>query len=187
MGARDTFDGSGEVAGQSPNVKVMLAKGTWLRVYAKTDRRVRFEILLESSAIEKVSGPRGRNRLRSIASKLVDLRQHASLKLNEVLPMLNQGFSTKSTATALLLMSEIQIASPDHHLAEMIISALVAFGRIAPYKNDPVRDTVERLKRAGVLQPIKSRSRICVVTSEFSAPLEQLRQLVGAEDSRSAF
>ncbi|WP_417724368.1 hypothetical protein [Salipiger sp.] len=178
VGSRDTSEGSAEIYGQSPNVKVMLAKGAWLRVYAKTDRRVRFEILLESSAIEKVSGPRGGNSFQSIARKLGDLRAYATLKLNEVLPTLNQGPPAPTTATALLLMSEIQRASPDHHLAEIILSALVAFGRIAPLNNDPVRDTVDRLKDAGVLEPVRRRSRICVVTAEYRAPLDQLRQLL---------
>ncbi|WP_425098179.1 hypothetical protein [Tropicibacter sp. S64] len=150
-------------------------------MYAKTDRRVRFEILLESTAIEKITGARGANRFQSIAQKLGDLRAHAALKLNEVLPILNQGPPTPSTATALQLISEIQRASPDHHLAEMVVSALVAFGRIAPLNNDPLRETVDRLKKSGLLEPIKPRSRVCIVSNQYRLPLEQLRQLLACQ------
>jgi hypothetical protein len=176
LGSREIENSSVELIGQSPNVKVMLGKGTWLRIYAKTDRRVRFEVLLESSAIERLQGARGGNSFQSIARMLQGLRDYATEKLNEVLPRLNRDASTSSTATAMLLMSEVQRACPDHHLAEMIVSALVCFGRIAPYNNDPARDAIDKLKKAGVLEPIRSRSRICVVTERYEQALDQLRR-----------
>ncbi|MWB79378.1 hypothetical protein GLS40_15165 [Pseudooceanicola sp. 216_PA32_1] len=177
VGGRDVDLPSAEVYAQSPNVKAQIAKATWLRVYAKTDQRVRFEIVLERGAIESCLGARSGNSLHSIAAMISPLRDVATNHLNAVLPHLNQTATMPSTATALRLLSEVQRACGNHHLAEAIVGALIVFGRVAPYNNDPMREAVNNLKEAGVLRPIRPRSRICVVTEEYRRPLEKLAEM----------
>lgn len=179
-GIREYGDPFSEVVGQSPNVRVLLAKGVWLRIYAKTDRRVRYEILLESAAVSKILRRRTAGSFQSIARSLGSLRTAATAYLNDVLPVINQGPPASSSHTALVLLSEIQRACADHHLAETIAGALVAFGRVTPFNNDPLRSAVDKLKKAGILEPIVPRSRHCVVTSHYREPLERLRQSLSA-------
>lgn len=171
---------SSKVDFQSPSVKAKIAQGTWLKVYAKTSRRVRFEIELKSEIIGKQANGQTAKSRRALGRKITPLVQYATQQLNSVLPTLIAPPVPRSNVPALRLMSEINSVCEGPHVAEAIIGALVTFGRVSLYNNSPFKDPVHILRDKGVLTTVVPRSRNYVVTDEFATALEQLRSMTAA-------
>jgi hypothetical protein len=163
---------------QSPSIKAKIAEGTWLKVYAKTNRRIRFEIELEAAIIGKRAGAQTADNRHVLSEKISPLARYASDKLNTFLPVLLAPPMPQSNVPALRLIHEIVRACDDPYLAETIIASLVAFGRVSNYRNPPLRDAISQLssKKNQVLKTIVPRSRNYVVVPEYEPALESLRQ-----------
>ncbi|MFY0648005.1 hypothetical protein [Sulfitobacter geojensis] len=164
---------------QSPSIKAKIAKGTWLRVYAKTTRRVRFEILLEASVIGSVAGGQTAATRNALCDKIGVLAEHSANKFNPVLALLQRPPAEPSTITAIRLLSEISHCAKDPYLAEAIVGALVSFDRIALYNNSPFRGAVHELRDRGVLVTVIPRSRNYTVSEKYRNAIEQLKRLLG--------
>jgi hypothetical protein len=162
--------------GQSPCLKVHLTRNILIKVYAKTNRRVRFEVTLKSDAINKVTGSRTSSTLDQLILKVPFLAEEAATRLNSLLQSIAGTPTPKSSFTAMQLLHEIAAACDTPFVSETVVSALVTFGRITPHNNDPLLQTIHRLRDRGVLRNLRQRSKVYVVTDEFSEPLERLRQ-----------
>lgn len=161
---------------QSPSIKAKIAKGTWLRVYAKTTRRVRFEILLEASVIGSKGGGQTAATRKALCDKIGVLSDYSASKFNPILAALQRSPSPSSTLTAIRLLSEINLCANDPYLAEAIIGSLVCFDRVALYNNSPFKTAVHDLRDKGVLCTVIPRSRNYSVTPSYRAALEQLKR-----------
>ena len=164
---------------QSPSIKAKIAKGTWLKLYAKTNRRVRFEILLEANIIGQTASGQTASTRAELCEKLDALTIYAAGKLNRVLPVVLAPPAPASTLSALRLLTEINRCSRDPYLAEAIVGALVGFDRLSLYNNSPFYDVVHDLKSAGVLRTVIPHIRNYVVTDGYRHALANLRKLVG--------
>lgn len=166
------------VQGQSPCYTLGMTRNIKAKVYAKTTRRVRFEVKLRQQAIYEAAGRRRRTTLTEIAAMAPDIIRAAALRLQPVVHSIIQTPPSQGSFAALELMNQVQKAADDSFTANTIIASLVAFGRIEPYKNDPLRIVINRLKelRIPVLRPRVYRSRVYVVTDEYRDALQSLRQ-----------
>lgn len=171
------------IEGQSPSYKIKLTKYSSLKVYAKTNRRVRFEVSFRDDGINiatKVGPSNGRRTHQSLAgisALLPLLATKAARHVNLLLQSITAEPTPSSNHTSLQLVLAITREAGHPYVAETIISALVALGRVALFKNDPLRDAVHRLKERGILQTDPPGSPTYVVTSQYKQPLQRLRSL----------
>lgn len=157
---------------QSPSVKVVLARDVTLKAYAKTLQRVRFEVTFGKRGIEdslgrrRVSPRRTATGIEELAEKVAVLQSAATDYFNEALPRILPSKPPESTLEVMDLLTRIGVcADGDARIAETIASALANFGRVEPYANDPIYPAVSRLRRTHVLESVRRRSRVNVVTA----------------------
>lgn len=165
---------------QSPSIKAKIAKGTWLRCYAKTTRRVRFEIVLDSDIIGQLSNGQTATSRTELCSKVEVLANYSAKKLNPILGLLNGPPKPISTLSAIRLLSEINLATGDPYLAEAIVGSLVVFDRVALYGNSPFKDAIHNLRDKGVLCTVVPKSRNYSVTPAYRSALDQLKHSFSA-------
>jgi len=167
-----------EITGQSPSFKIKLTKFMTLKVYAKTNRRVRFEVSIRDDDINKFTkAKRSSQTLEGITALLPKLTAEAARRVNILLQSIALAPVRQSDHTALQFLHVITREAGHPYVAETIISALVAFGRVALFKNDLLKDAVHRLRDAKVLTTNPAGSSKYVVTEAYREPLERLRQL----------
>jgi hypothetical protein len=162
--------------GQSPCLTVRLTRDIKIKIYAKTNRRVRFEVTLKQDAINRAAGRRTASTSKALINMVPQLAQEAAGRLNMLLQSIAASPAPKSTFTSVQLIYAITRACNTPYESETIIAALTTFGRIALQNNDPIKDVIHILRDRGILRNLKMRSKIYVVTDEFTEPLERLRQ-----------
>jgi hypothetical protein len=166
-----------QITGQSPSYKIKLTKYMTLKIYAKTNRRVRFEVSIRDADINKFSkAKRSAETLNGIALLLPTLAAEAARRVNNFLQSIADVPIPPSDHTALQLLNIISHEARHPYVAETIISALVALGRVALYRNDPLKEAVHRLRDAQVLTTSPPKSAKYVVTEAYREPLARLRQ-----------
>lgn len=166
-----------QITGQSPSYKIKLSKFMTLKVYAKTNRRVRFEISMRDDAINKYGrARRSSETLNGITALLPNLATEAARRVNLLLQSIPAAPMQRSDHTALQLILAITHEAGHPYVAETIISALASLGRVALYRNDLLKEAVHRLREAKVLMTNPPRSSKYVVTEAYREPLERLRQ-----------
>ncbi|MEX5597362.1 hypothetical protein [Pseudophaeobacter sp. C1-32P7] len=166
--------------GQSLKIELRLAHAKRLRVYSKTNRRVRMEVILEAVAISDICGARTATNLEEAAGWVNLLVADAARELNQVLDGAPGEMHSVPQYTPVELISRVHAAVEDHHVARAMLSTLVAYGRIAPGLNDALASAKDALARAGVIQTIRPGNRIYVIADEYAAALEALRETTGA-------
>lgn len=140
--------------GQAFSLRLQIYRGVLLRIYAKTNRRIRFEVshnLKEANVPfrypEAVQSP---EQIRPILSSL---RTHAADIVNSFLTGLNSSPSHLSQSrSAVFLLMEAVAATRNYELARLLIESLCVNGRYRLLTNDPLRGAVRLLKARGVLQ-----------------------------------
>lgn len=166
-----------QLTGQSPTYKIKLTKFMSLKVYAKTNRRVRFEVSFRDDAINKFGNvKRSADSLDGITALLPNLAAEAARRVNRLLQSIAAAPAPPSDHTALQLLHVITREARHPYVAEAIISALVSFGRVALFSKDPLKEAVHRLRDAQVLRTDPARSSKYVVTEAYREPLERLRR-----------
>lgn len=173
------------IQGQSPCLTVRITRDTKIKIYAKTNRRVRFEVTLKNDAINRaakkgISSPTAGRRTSATSRALVEmvplLAEEAAQRTNSVLQSIATSPVAKSSFTALQFVHAIAQACETPHESETVIAALTTFGRISLQNNDPLRDIVHTLRDRGILRNTKPRSKVYVVTEKYREPLGRLRQ-----------
>lgn len=161
---------------QSPCLTVRLTKNIKIKAYAKTNRRVRFEVSLKNDAINSHAGPRAHDSIDGIVSLIPALAEEAATRLTPLLQSITAAPPPTGSYTGVQLIYRITQAAENPHVAETIIAALVALGRVAPYGQDKLLKTVQKLAKREVLRTIKPRSPIYVVTDQYRDALNSLRR-----------
>ncbi|SEK92178.1 hypothetical protein SAMN05421666_3142 [Roseovarius nanhaiticus] len=173
----DTAAPSLEIQRQSPCIKLKLTQNISIKIYAKTTRRVRFEVTLKDSAIHNaVVGGRRRDSIEGVVSMIAPLAEVAVRRLKPILQSIVADPPPPGSFTAVELMYQITRTADNAHTAEAIIAALVAFGKVVPYGNPRLLSVVHALRDLGVLRTLRPRSRIYVVTDEYRDALASLRR-----------
>ncbi len=164
---------------QSICINVFLQKGIRVSVYAKTDRRVRFELCF----------PKGYQRDRSwraptfgtktgLISRIAELKSIAADTMNLVLDNMWATIGgDPDRPTPLQLRHEISNAATDPFMATSIVMALALQRRVAPGIKDPMRPALIRLKKNGVLRYLAGDKSIFVVTPRYEYARRNLRSV----------
>ena len=170
-----------ETLGNGIGVKIPIRAGVELQVYAKTNRRIRFEVghdLQKCSTPAHILGslhdPHTFSSLERVYGKLELLRQDAAEIINAVFQHMRQQNTLPTTPNrALHLLYDISQAVPDPEIARVLIWTLVTTGRVVSMP--PLSPHLKELKRLGILetQP-RNRKRAYVVTSAYRFALDAL-------------
>ncbi|MBA3447086.1 MAG: hypothetical protein H0T56_05705 [Pseudaminobacter sp.] len=167
------------VLANSPRLSIDIAKGVDLKIYAKTDERMRFEIRHVLKHRPSVVQPgRSFTDLDLLPTAVTSVAVDAAAKLNEVFAQLALLASPVAGGRTILeLVREVNAASAHQSEATAILDILVTTGRIGLITNDPKRDAVRRLARKGVLMHLSRSGRVELyhVGAEFRGPLQRLR------------
>ncbi|MCA0939332.1 hypothetical protein LCM28_05535 [Salipiger pacificus] len=169
---------SENITQQSNSIKAKIAEGTWLKVYAKTTRRIRIELEIKSEMISKITGRRSEHGLADAARKIPSLEDYATDKINTVLPDILSSTTPETNATAIDLLTQIASACEKPHECEGIVGSLAAYGRISLYDGTLLSVPTHKLKKRGILKTATPRSRIYVVEPKFEKALAHLRKLL---------
>ncbi len=190
--ARDTqvqhFPPTESTSGNCLCVQIGLSAGVRLRVYAKTNRRVRFEIIQDEINVREILGEPVRRRSeglprqprrpwRQIVPCLTSLRVRAAEELNAVFAYLNERHRiAPSPYSPMRLIVAISTVLRDADMAHTILSLLVTQQKIVPREvSTEVVDAARLLVDAGVLEYSMQR-RIYEATLPYRAPLATLRR-----------
>ncbi|MCD1628186.1 hypothetical protein K7H22_19550 [Seohaeicola saemankumensis] len=172
----ETQRSSIETQNQSPCLRIGLTRDIDIKIYAKTTRRVRFEVTLSGAAIYNHGGRRTHTTVEGVVGLIPALANEAASRIRPLLQSIAADPPPPGSFTALNLMHLITRASSDPHAAEAIIASLVTFGRVSPYRNDPILNAVHMLRDQGVLRNLGARSRIYIVTDAYRDALANLRR-----------
>lgn len=157
-----------ELTEQSQCITIYLRADTRLRVYPKTGRRVRFEVIFDDDAVSRIVRRRETDQKSEFIDWLHRLKEVAATELNWVFAQLRRpSLPDLHGPTADGLRNAILAASPDLYTACIVLEALQRFGRVAPASNPAVLQTVRNLRRHGVLTPVRHRRSVYVVTRAF--------------------
>ena len=163
-----------ETTNQSRCVTINLTRSIRLRVYAKTTRRVRFEVEFSGDAISGICSGRTSRDTEGILRKIDQLLARAVNEMNWVLSELRyQVPPGAQEESAVGLISKVARILNDAGKTEMVISSLHTFGRIAPEGNEVLLEVARKLKQAGILRTIGGRS-LYVPTDAYETAVRRL-------------
>lgn len=140
-----------------------IRQGVLLRVYAKTNRRIRFEFIYEKINCRELLGEppeRGRNigtpaprAWDELFECLAALRARAADEMNALLQYLRQQSRVvESHYSPLSLMVRIGTILCDHELAHTVVSLLAKFGAISSRRaSDELSHALHALSESGIL------------------------------------
>lgn len=145
-----------ETADQSLSIRLELRAGIQLRVYAKTNRRVRFEL---QHNLPEMNGPlRGLQPFTSRAEQrhvLTMLRDHATVEVNQFLEFLNeQPIHPAQQHSPLMLVIRICESADDSALARGLLEQLCVNRRVVLSETSPLRHVIRRLADHHLREPV---------------------------------
>ena len=179
--------------GDAVILRIQTAPGEWLKIYAKTNKRIRIEVQHKLSGKNRFQFPRERNREGAIhrssrhqfssreeALRFFDrLRKRAAEIVNSFLKHISKRAeivpSHISGHTALLHI--LDAIPKDYPGTVSLLSLLINFGSVSAYRNAPehYRQVIESLRAKGILELVAKR-RAYLVTEPYRYALEMLRK-----------
>ena len=164
---------------------ISIRTGVKLRIYAKTNKRIRFEVVhdLRHARFRATDATRSNARMRhtaptlpSVCAMLDRLRIDAADIVNRVIRhMRNQASLPATPKAGFDLLYDIGRALGNAQNARSIVSILLHKGSIT--SQPQFQTALGKLRRAGILQAQQeNRRREYVVTAPYQHPLEMLRQ-----------
>ena len=158
------------------SIRSYLTNDISLRVYAKTPRRIRFEISHERDA--------GRHRSIGAPIELIDRLQHvardAARRVNNVLRIVENRLGRAPLGGSVFgFVQRVYGAAPTAMAAEQLLALLVEQGSLHIGEDDPLREAALSLTRLQVLErrPNSRAPTSFDVTRQFRDSLERLRRL----------
>ena len=166
-----------ETTCESRCVTINLTAEIRLRVYAKTSRRVRFEVDFSRAAVRKVCRGQTGQTNQQMAEKVQRLINRAVSELNWVLSELRREVPIGVPQHTMVgLIAEIVKTIGDTAISQAVISGLHTFGRLAPEGNPVFLKVAHDLRDAKILRTLGGRS-IYVATDEYEEALRALMAL----------
>lgn len=168
----------------SRSILIALPRGRSLRVYAKTNKRIRFEVIhdLSKPSVCQLLNPyecrKTTERLDEVLTWLDCLAQDAATCLNEILGYIEaHALTVEPSAPTYELIFKIAATVQNEARAETILSLLVEDGCVRMGRGgSPLLEDVRKLRRKGILE---QHFRSDVVTPYYREALTILRQQAG--------
>ena len=167
-----------------------ISPGKQLRIYAKTNRRVRVEVI-HTLGRNKYRLPGGRSAAKwdGLAAMIESLAEDAAETVRSAFNRLKaQTQFLPSDLNAYDLVLKIGSASHDESIAKQICDSLVAVGAIAAAGNsDRISRTLQRLRKGGVLEyrGDAGQGGNYVIESRYRGALQELQQRRNFNDCRT--
>ena len=162
----------------SRRIAVKLRSGVKLRVYAKTTQRVRFEI--EHDLVENARPLEGGHTsadLNEIYRWMAATAEDAAREVNIIFALLEAAqVRSDDDASVTELVVRITQALGNDALAMQLIMLIAANQSISVQSGSNLRDSVRRLTRRSILEPIRPYSRTYRLTQRFRGAGLRLRQ-----------
>ncbi|WP_345737667.1 hypothetical protein [Prosthecobacter algae] len=171
--------------GHSLGLSFSVTAGTRLRIYAKTNRRVRFEV---EHSLER--SRRGFSSTTEITALLSAARTDAAETVNGFLDFVHpqRPVHFSQCRSPLALVCEIVHAVHGNYShAQSLLEALSVHSRLTTVRNSPLRPAIIRLVENGIFQPSRPRSRSYVPSpvwryaGEVLAQQDRLNELVNVQ------
>lgn len=169
-----------EVSQQSQCATIYLTRKRQLKVYAKTNRRVRFEVTFPDGYRSTPHRTSSYTSLEEFIAAVSNLKSEAAATLNELLDNLWVWTDPHDAdPTPDQLRAAIVAAAEDPFVATTIIYNLAKHRRIALKPNDPMRDTVHRLSKSirPVLKTLATDRNVYVVERRYEYARRNLRMV----------
>lgn len=163
-----------EVIQQSRSVQLDLGSKMWLRVYAKTNKRVRFEVFFGRDEITAANGRRRVSDGAALASLTDELVRLASQRLTELFQEMSPPLYATTEATTADLLRAIDASHPDRNVAALVLDGLRHFRRVASEGNPELLAAVQTLKRRRVMRIIRRQQSWYGLTEHYQSALENL-------------
>lgn len=159
------------------SVQAELSSGCVLVAYAKTNKRVRFELRLDKYCIGKtLSSGRTTNRISELERMMANLRAWATDQFQQSLEGLERvRLPPSSRKTSIDLCTKVSDVLSDTVLACTVLETLRCRGSLASPQQSPMKHAAERLREAGILQRRRSRSPTYVPTDAWVSAVRELR------------
>ncbi len=165
------------VEDNSPRVSMRLAQGTALRIYAKTSKRLRFEVAYKAPKARAVFPRRSFASPDELSESLVNARLPAADRLGRIFDAIRlMAVETVDRKAPHELISEI-LTIVEGQLGRDLVSMLISCGRIAAYPDLSFHAELVRLKRRGVLRTLTRAGNdfLWTVTPAYRSALLALR------------
>ena len=163
-----------EIIQQSRSIQLDLGQKMLLRVYAKTNARVRFEVSFGREAISRVNGRRQLAQHAQLANVIDRLVEIASQRLTDLFREASPHAYSALRATTADLLQAIAASHPNSHITALVLDSLRHFRRVAPQGNPELLAAVQALKRRRVLRIIRRQQSWYGMTSKYQSALEGL-------------
>lgn len=167
----------------SPRLLLHLEDGSKIRIYAKTTRRIRFEVELKKSLLKRALGElRGRQPLRNWTEMLRRAANFSASQVNRLFQSLAEVQHTASqSATPQALLDHVYAAAQTTDQAQAIIRMLAARLTLTNWPNAPLAQVIAKLRRTRVLSaPLQNgRRRIYLLSPEYRQPARTLARAFG--------
>ncbi|WP_420325232.1 hypothetical protein [Mameliella sp.] len=164
-------------------MQIDLAEGIKQTTYAKTNRRIRFEVKYSRKCLGRLVGRRTQLSSSQFSDALDRLREYATRQLQQTFAELNktvEPLGEQNTRDDLCIA--IAFLSEDSHVAEEIIRSLRDIGRVTVRNGSELRPTITRLCNACVLRFV--RHSVYSVTASYEFALRELMTQPGAAMAR---
>lgn len=165
-----------EASHNARQVTVRLRNGVWLKCYAKTTKRVRFEIVHDVKLNRTLlNGGRNSTHLEDLWGWLEMLRSAAADDLNSVLEVIERRtIAPADSAPTYALIRRVMSATRDDQEADALLSLIVHQRVVRLGVSDPLRVPVMALMAQGVLKRSASRRGGFYVDPTFSRAASEL-------------
>ncbi|WP_209427417.1 hypothetical protein [Pararhodobacter sp. SW119] len=161
---------------QSRSIQIDLGRNLLLRVYAKTNKRVRFEVSWGRDAIAREVGRRSALDAERLIETVDRLVVGSSQRLTELFREISPPvYGTVDAATFDDLLRAVGRAHPDPVICAMVLEGLRHHDRVVSEGCQPLLEAVRRLKRQGVLRVIRPYQGWYGLTLRYADALESLR------------
>ena len=163
--------------GNSRSIVVRIRSGLRLRVYAKTNRRVRFEV--EHDFVENARPLQGRHTDTDVAA-LFDwtslAAEDATHVVNSALARLERAQVREGSQMSVpQLVIRISQALNDPLRAETMLTLLAANQSLVSTSGSDLTPSIRKLVSRSILEPVRPGARSYVLTPEFRSAGERLR------------
>lgn len=163
-----------EMIQQSRSVQIDLGRKMWLRVYAKTNKRVRFEVFFGRDAITAANGRRRLSDHAALAALTDDLVRVASQRLTELFQEMSPPHFSTTQATTADLLRAIDASHPDRSITALVLDGLRHFRRVVPDGNPELLAALRTLKRRRVMRITRRQQSVYGLTAQYDSALDGL-------------
>lgn len=174
------------ITGNSRSIVVKIRSGVWLRVYAKTTHRVRFEV--EHDLVENarpIGGSHTSDDLNMFFQWANLAADDAALHVNSALEQLERHQTRQGAQMSVTqLIIAVTQALDDPSQAEIVLELLAANQAITAPTGSGLRTSIRKLVSRSILEAANPRGRIYALSPKFSEAGRRLGSLARSPRSR---